>query len=193
MPRKAFLVLAMAVGIAAGSYWYFWAAPTTTSQPQRAPAPTIPVKATVVQRQDVPIFLSGIGTVHAFNIVTVKTRVDGHLDRVAFVEGQDVSEAGRPRCPRETMDTRITLAQATADSDALSTRREPLGGAMTPGRRPSATVSGVGLISVLRSATHPRDRLSQRAPGESRLPIRRPTVQALRDARFVNESTPAKS
>jgi multidrug efflux system membrane fusion protein len=80
--------MAMAVGTAAGSYWYFWAAPTPTLQPQRSPAPTIPVKATVVQRQDVPVFLSGIGTVHAFNVVTVKTRVDGHLDRVAFVEAR---------------------------------------------------------------------------------------------------------
>jgi multidrug efflux system membrane fusion protein len=50
------------------------------------------VRTALVQRQDVPIFLSSIGTVHAFNIVTIKTRVDGHLDRVAFVEGQQVKE-----------------------------------------------------------------------------------------------------
>jgi len=60
-------------------------------QAQR-PAPAIPVRIAQVQRQDIPIFLSGIGAVHAFNIVTVKTRVDGHLDRVAFVEGQEVQE-----------------------------------------------------------------------------------------------------
>ena len=86
MPRKAFLILAMAVATTAGSYWYFWGTQSTSPQPQRPPA--IPVKATVVQRQDVPVFLSGIGTVHAFNVVTVKTRVDGHLDRVAFVEAR---------------------------------------------------------------------------------------------------------
>ena len=41
-------------------------------------------------QQDVPIYLTGIGTVQAFNTVTVRTRVDGQLDKVAFTEGQDV-------------------------------------------------------------------------------------------------------
>jgi multidrug efflux system membrane fusion protein len=113
MRRTALVVLALSIATAAGSYWYFWAAPTATSQPQRPPAPTIPVKATVVQRQDVPIFLSGIGTVHAFNVVTVKTRVDGHLDRVAFVEGQDVSE-GEVLAQIDPRPFQAQLAQARA-------------------------------------------------------------------------------
>jgi multidrug efflux system membrane fusion protein len=83
------------------------------SQPQRPPAPTIPVKATVVQRQDVPVFLTGIGTVHAFNIVTVKTRVDGHLDRIAFVEGQDITE-GEVLAQIDPRPFQAQLAQARA-------------------------------------------------------------------------------
>jgi len=46
----------------------------------------------MVQRQDVPVYLDGIGIVSAFNNVTVKVRVDGHLDKVSFIEGQDVNE-----------------------------------------------------------------------------------------------------
>src|SRR5215468_4396276 len=89
--RTVGLVLVAAlIGAAAGA-WYFWGGPATVAAPQRPPA-VIPVTTTLVQRQDVPIFLSGIGTVHAFNIVTVKTRVDGHLESIAFVEGQEVTE-----------------------------------------------------------------------------------------------------
>lgn len=53
-------------------------------------APAVPVGAFTVVRKDVPIYLDGLGTVQAFNTVTVHTRVDGQLDKVAFVEGQDV-------------------------------------------------------------------------------------------------------
>jgi multidrug efflux system membrane fusion protein len=60
-----------------------------------------------------PIFLSGIGTVHAFNIVTIKTRVDGHLDRVAFIEGQQVTE-GELLAQIDPRPFQAQLAQARA-------------------------------------------------------------------------------
>jgi membrane fusion protein, multidrug efflux system len=52
--------------------------------------PPVPVIADTVLSQDVPIYETGIGTVQAFNTVTVRTRVDGQLDKVAFTEGQEV-------------------------------------------------------------------------------------------------------
>lgn len=55
-----------------------------------AGAVSIPVVAGTVEQKDVPIFLDGLGTVQAFNTVTVHTRVDGALDKVLFTEGQDV-------------------------------------------------------------------------------------------------------
>src|SRR5439155_47466 len=45
----------------------------------------------VVSTKDVPIYLDGLGTVQAFNTVTIHTRVDGQLVKVAFTEGQDVN------------------------------------------------------------------------------------------------------
>src|ERR1700727_2553499 len=50
----------------------------------------VPVVAGTVVQKDVPIYLDGLGTVQAFNTVTVHTRVDGQLKKVNFVEGQDV-------------------------------------------------------------------------------------------------------
>lgn len=37
-----------------------------------------------------PIYLDGLGTVQAFNTVTVRARVDGEVEKIAFTEGQDV-------------------------------------------------------------------------------------------------------
>lgn len=50
----------------------------------------VPVVAGTVEKKDVPIFLEGLGTVQAFNTVTVRSRVDGQVVRIAFVEGQEV-------------------------------------------------------------------------------------------------------
>src|SRR5215470_14226665 len=52
--------------------------------------PAVPVVAQAVRPQDVPIYVTGIGTVQAFNTVTVRSRVDGQIDKIAFAEGQDV-------------------------------------------------------------------------------------------------------
>ncbi|HEY2139158.1 MAG TPA: efflux RND transporter periplasmic adaptor subunit, partial [Chthoniobacterales bacterium] len=50
----------------------------------------VPVVAGKVEQKDVPIYLNGLGTVQAFNTVTVHARVDGELVKVLFSEGQDV-------------------------------------------------------------------------------------------------------
>lgn len=54
------------------------------------PAGPVPVVAGKVERKDVPIFLDGLGTVQAFNTVTLRARVDGNLTQVLFQEGQEV-------------------------------------------------------------------------------------------------------
>ncbi|SNT19840.1 membrane fusion protein, multidrug efflux system [Granulicella rosea] len=50
----------------------------------------IPVTAAAVQVKTMPIYLTALGTVTAYNSVTVKTRVDGQLLTVAVREGQAV-------------------------------------------------------------------------------------------------------
>src|SRR6266851_9279292 len=55
----------------------------------RLSGPVEVVTAPVV-RQDVPVNVEGIGTVEAFNTVTVRARVDGLLQKVEFTEGQEV-------------------------------------------------------------------------------------------------------
>jgi membrane fusion protein, multidrug efflux system len=61
--------------------------------PAAAPAQRpVPVTAGVAEAKDFPIYRMGIGTVQAFNTVTVKVRVDGEVQKIAFREGQDVKQ-----------------------------------------------------------------------------------------------------
>jgi multidrug efflux system membrane fusion protein len=58
---------------------------------QRLPAPpSVPVTIGKAVVEDFPIYRVGIGTVQAYNTVTVKVRVDGELQTIAFREGQDI-------------------------------------------------------------------------------------------------------
>ena len=52
--------------------------------------PGIAVDTAAVAHADVPIYLTGLGTVQAFYTVTVTARVDGELQKVAFTEGETV-------------------------------------------------------------------------------------------------------
>jgi membrane fusion protein, multidrug efflux system len=52
----------------------------------------VPVAVTPVIQQDLPVYLTGLGSVTAFNTVSVKSRVDGQLIQVNFREGQQVNK-----------------------------------------------------------------------------------------------------
>src|SRR4030088_263765 len=54
--------------------------------------PSVSVVVATAQRGDLPVYFTGLGTVTAFNTVTVHSRVDGQLISVAFKEGQFVKQ-----------------------------------------------------------------------------------------------------
>lgn len=55
-------------------------------------AQVVPVMVAEVSRRDIPVWLEGIGTVQASNTVTVRPRVGGTLETVAFTEGAMVKQ-----------------------------------------------------------------------------------------------------
>jgi multidrug efflux system membrane fusion protein len=77
-------------------------------------APGVPVTAGTVAAQDVPVFLNGIGTVQAYNMVAIKSRVDGQIVKVDFKEGQDVKE-GEPLLQIDPRPFQAALEQAQAN------------------------------------------------------------------------------
>jgi multidrug efflux system membrane fusion protein len=87
------IIVACVVVAAAAGWWrhsHHAMADKKPSGSTRGELPPVPVVAGVVAEKDVPIYLDGLGIVQAFNTVTVHVRVDGQLQKVAFVEGQDV-------------------------------------------------------------------------------------------------------
>jgi membrane fusion protein, multidrug efflux system len=80
-------------------------------QPAR-PQPA-PVRVATVEKRDFPIALTGLGTVQATNMVTVRSRVDGQIEKVAFEEGQMLKE-GDLLVLIDPAPFKATLEQATA-------------------------------------------------------------------------------
>lgn len=52
----------------------------------------VPVQVVTVERKTMPIYLNALGTVTAYNTVTIKSRVDGQLMKVNVREGQAVRQ-----------------------------------------------------------------------------------------------------
>ena len=55
-----------------------------------AAPPAATVSVATVKRADYPVYLDGLGQVQAENTVTVRSRVDGQITKIAFAEGQMV-------------------------------------------------------------------------------------------------------
>jgi multidrug efflux system membrane fusion protein len=87
--------------------------PAAEAQTPPPTAPGVPVTAGAVAAADVPVFLNALGTVQAYNMVTIRSRVDGQIVKVAFNEGQDV-KAGSPLIEIDPRPFQAALDQAQA-------------------------------------------------------------------------------
>jgi multidrug efflux system membrane fusion protein len=74
-----------AIGLAAA-----WSSVYPIAAVRAQNAQPIPVTTGKAVTQDVPVYVSGLGTVQAFNNVAVKSRTDGQIMQVMFTEGQEV-------------------------------------------------------------------------------------------------------
>jgi membrane fusion protein, multidrug efflux system len=113
MARRAIGAVAILFVAAALVIWWHSFGGNGPQATAQMPAPAVPVTAGTVTAQDVPVYLQGIGTVQAYNMVTVKTRVDGQIVRVDFKEGQEVKE-GDPLFQIDPRPYQAALEQAQA-------------------------------------------------------------------------------
>jgi multidrug efflux system membrane fusion protein len=92
--RRGVVVIAGCIAAAAivGSvYWYVSQGPDP-AHASRSARNAVPVTVATASRQDVPIYLVGLGTVQALFTVSIHSQVDGKLQDVFFQEGQRVKK-----------------------------------------------------------------------------------------------------
>jgi multidrug efflux system membrane fusion protein len=102
MKLKPIVIVLVGLAVVAAAVAYWPASQPTTQQQgkgfgkgkrfaqQQPGTEPVPVRATVAQLSDVPVYLDGVGTARALNTVLVKPQVEGKLIAVSFTEGQDV-------------------------------------------------------------------------------------------------------
>jgi multidrug efflux system membrane fusion protein len=98
-------VVAILLLLGAAGGWYAWqagwlpfgkaatpaaGAPPAGARPRGAGAPAIPVTAAAAAVEDLPILLDALGTVQAYNTITVVPQVSGRITEILFREGQEV-------------------------------------------------------------------------------------------------------
>ena len=124
-PRSTLLITAAILVLIGAAGWGIVHKAGAVSAPPAA-ANAISVTTAAAKQQDMPIYLTGVGTVTSNASVTVKARIDGQLDKVGFVEGQDV-KAGQllaqidPRTLQAQLDQAV--AQKAKDQAQLANSR----------------------------------------------------------------------
>ncbi|WP_285414626.1 efflux RND transporter periplasmic adaptor subunit [Variovorax sp. efr-133-TYG-130] len=117
--RSTWLATAALVLVLGGGTWALTHHSAHAAKHEAAQAaPPVQVTTARVKQQDVQVYRSGIGTVASMATVTVKARIDGQLDKVGFVEGQDV-KAGQmlAQLDPRTLQAQLAQAQATRAKD----------------------------------------------------------------------------
>jgi multidrug efflux system membrane fusion protein len=104
---RAWIWILGIVFVLAGTYWYFHSekggaavaalggAAGGHGRPGEGgfnPDQVVPVIVSTATRGDLPVFFNGLGTVTAYNTVTIRSRVDGQIVKINFTEGQMVRE-----------------------------------------------------------------------------------------------------
>ena len=89
IPGWAYFIAAL---LLIGGGYFGWPRHQQPKVSDNKPGVAVPVTVAAVTKEDFPIYLTGLGTVQGFNTVTVRTRVDGQINQIAFKEGQMVKE-----------------------------------------------------------------------------------------------------
>ena len=94
-PLRTLILIAVCLTALAGTGWLAWhqlVAPAAKTESRPAARTSVPVTIAVATRRDLPVHLTGLGTVQASYTVAIHSQVDGKLQEVNFIEGQHVKK-----------------------------------------------------------------------------------------------------
>ncbi len=111
--RKVAAVLGLGVTLAICAVLAGCSSHPSKSAKAGGPPPAIPVGVATVKQGPFDVYLTGLGSVQAFNTVSLKTRIDGQIMQVNFQEGQEV-KAGELLILIDPRPYQVALAQAEA-------------------------------------------------------------------------------
>lgn len=108
---RTILLLALVLAAGGGAAWYLYKpAPAA----KKAQTPPVPVKLAKAELRDMPLRLEITGRTEAYETVTLKSRVEGQVQSIAFTEGQHVKQ-GEVLLRLDPADFQARLAQAEAN------------------------------------------------------------------------------
>ena len=114
--QSALAAIAVA-GAAIGVYALLFEGPASQTAASAAPPP-VPVVVGTATRRNMPVVVDGLGTVQAYNTVTVRPLISGQIADIDFMEGQRVRPGDiLARLDPRLLEAQLHQAQATALSD----------------------------------------------------------------------------
>jgi membrane fusion protein, multidrug efflux system len=90
--RRFVLYCVVAIAVGGTGAWYLHQGPEPVRAARSSTPTAIPVKTAVAAKRDLPIYLTGLGSVQASFTVGIRPQVDGKLETVLFTEGQHVKK-----------------------------------------------------------------------------------------------------
>jgi multidrug efflux system membrane fusion protein len=92
MKKKSIIAAALVTGVVAagGLFYLLHVRPLQEAVAAPIPPAPVPIVATTVAQHDVPVYLTGVGTVIAYNTDVVRAQIQGQIISINFTEGQNV-------------------------------------------------------------------------------------------------------
>ena len=100
--KRVFVISTLVLAVAAVGAWYAvdHAPAERAGGKQGGGGAPVPVTVALTTKQDLPIYLTGLGTVQASFTVGIRPQVDGKLEQVLFKEGEHVRKGDGARQDR---------------------------------------------------------------------------------------------